>query len=124
MADPVRRQIDWSSAEVHEGTLTVELTGAASKRWSKRFDAVDALLGRNEHEWGTVTLTRKAIEVAGVREGSEGALRHFLESLVLEVNAELDPDAREEPAVSDEDPQRAAERKMAATFRGFASTGA
>lgn len=123
MAHPARRQIDWSSAEVRDGALTVELSGAASKGWSERFEAVRVLLGRSEHEWGEVSLTRKAIEVAGVRQGAEDALRHFLESLVVEVNAGLDPDAQEGSAVATEDPRRAADREMAATFRGFASTG-
>jgi hypothetical protein len=120
MPDPARRQIDWGSADVQDGSLTVGLTGPASKAWSRRFEAVRALLERSEQEWGEVGLTRKAIEVDGVREGSEEGLRHFLESVVLQVNAELGPDAPQEDAVAGEDAQLATDRKLAAAFRGFA----
>jgi uncharacterized protein YjiS (DUF1127 family) len=120
MADPVRRQIDWGSADVQGGSLTVALTGRSSKAWRTRFEAVHALLEHSERDWGEVGLTREAIEVEAVREGSEEALRHFLESLVLQVNAELEPDDVGEDALTGADPQMASDRRMAATFRGFA----
>lgn len=120
MADPVRRQIDWGSADVERGSLTVALTGRSSKAWRTRFEAVHALLEHSERDWGEVGLTREAIEVEAVREGSEEALRHFLESLVLQVNAELQPDDVGEEALTAADPQMASDRRMAATFRGFA----
>jgi hypothetical protein len=120
MADPVRRQIDWGSADVHDGSLTVALTGRSSKAWRTRFEAVHALLEHSEGDWGVVGLTRKAIEVDGVREGSEEALRHFLESIVLQANAEFESDDGGEDVLTGTDPQLASDRKMAATFRGFA----
>src|SRR5277367_4733437 len=120
MADPARRQIDWGSADVQDGTLTVALTGRSSKAWRTRFEAVHALLEHSERDWGKVGLTRKAIEVEAVGEGSEEALRHFLESLVLQVNAEIPPDDARDEALTDADPQMASDRRMAGTFRGFA----
>lgn len=105
---------------MHDASLTVGLTGPSSKVWSRRFAAVHALLEHSEREWGEVGLTRKAIEVEGVHAGSEGALHHFLESVVLQVNAELEPDRAQADAGSGEDAQLVADRKMAATFRGFA----
>ena len=79
-----------------------------------------ALLEHSEGDWGVVGLTRKAIEVEGVREGSEEALRHFLESIVLQANAEFESDDGGEDVLTGTDPQIASDRKMAATFRGFA----
>lgn len=120
MADPARRQIDWGSADVQDGILAVALTGRSSKAWRTRFEAVHALLEHSERDWGEVGLTRRAIEVEGVHEGSEEALRHFLESIVLQVNAELPPDDGEDDALVGADPQMASDRRMAARFRGFA----
>jgi uncharacterized protein YjiS (DUF1127 family) len=120
MAELVRREIDWGSANVRDGGLTVALTGRSSKAWRTRFEAVHALLEHSERGWGEVGLTRKAIEVEAVREGSEEALRHFLESLVLQVNAELEPNDGGEDALTRADPQTASDRRMAARFRGFA----
>ncbi len=120
MADPVRRQIDWGSADVQDGSLTVALTGRSSKAWRARFEAVHALLEHSERDWGEVSLTRKAIAVEAVHEGSEEALRHFLESVVLQVNAEFEPDDGREDAINGADPQMTSDRRMAATFRGFA----
>jgi hypothetical protein len=37
------RNIDWGTAEVEEGTLTVQLTGPSSKAWKQRFEGVLAL---------------------------------------------------------------------------------
>jgi hypothetical protein len=120
MADPERRQIDWGSADVRDATLTVALTGRASKAWRERFEAVHALLEHSERDWGGVVIKRKAIEVEGVHEGSEEALRHFLESVVLQANAELAPDDDGASASIDATPQLASDRRMSAAFRGFA----
>jgi hypothetical protein len=122
------RRIDWGSAEIQDGELTVELVGDAVKGWVKDFKVVLALLEHNSHTWGTISLVKGTIKVAGVRDGSEGALRHFLESVVLQVNSDLDlhcevADRQDERAGSGER-QRSAEREMAATFRSFAELDA
>jgi hypothetical protein len=115
------------SAEIKHGTLTVQLTGDPVRGWRKDFSAVAALLEQSNGKWGEVTLEKTTIEAADVREGAEEDLRHFLESVVLQVNSDLDLDAGEDgsnsadaDAGSDEDTREAAERKMAATFRSFA----
>lgn len=123
MAAPEQRSIDWGSAEIEGGTLTVDLTGASSKAWKQRFESVLALLETTHGRWGEVHLRRKGIQVAEVQRGTETELRHFLESIVLQVNSELpqpeeaDQDGEEDTHV-DEEAQ--ADRQMTAAFRGFA----
>lgn len=113
-----RREIDWASAEVRKGTVVVELTGRPSKTWSDSFDGVLRLLGNGTGGWGKIGLGKKAIEVEGLQEGAEGDLRHFLEAVVVQVNAELadaEPEHEAEPA----DPQAALDEQMSATLRSF-----
>jgi hypothetical protein len=120
------RTIDWSSAEISDGTLAVELTEAASKGWSKDFAGVLALLEQSGQGWGKVSLKGSTVWVADVQEGVEEGLRHFLESVVHQVNSDLGlRPAERSPEQSDgersaSDRREAAERKMTATFRGFA----
>lgn len=114
------RQIDWSTAQMRDGTLTVGLTGANAKRWRARFEQVLALLDTPHSRWREVGLVKGAIEVAGVERGSEPELAHFLESVLQEVNADLDPQERrekEEPA----DRAPGPDEQMTATFRSFAN---
>src|SRR5580692_7540059 len=89
MADPEQRNIDWGSADIEDATLTVGLTGASSKAWRQRFESVHALLNTPHSRWGEVRLKRKAIQVADVQPGAVTELRHFLESIALQVNSEL-----------------------------------
>jgi hypothetical protein len=122
MAQPERRAIDWGTAEIREGTLAVELTGASSKDWKKRFAGVLGLLEPGNSAWGDIELTKQRIEVGQVQEGSEADLRHHLESVVLEVNSQLELDDAEDDSGSDEDEERDADQRMTATFRAFAGT--
>jgi hypothetical protein len=114
----ISREIDWQSTEVRDGNVVVALTGTASKQWSERFEAVLRLLAQGSSAWGEVSLKKKAIEVAALRPGAEGDLRHLLESVVMRVNAELRPDPRPEET-GPEDPQAAADEKMAETLKAF-----
>jgi hypothetical protein len=115
-------EVDWAQADVSDGELTVGLTGDAPKEWAARFDAVAERLSRGGR-WGAIKVKKKRITVAGVSEGAEGDLRHFLESVVQQVNADLEPepepesgdDGGEDDGASEED------RRMAETFRSFAS---
>lgn len=122
MATAEPRQIEWSSAQIEEGMLTVRLTGSASKAWKARFENVLTLLDTPHSSWGEVRLTKNAIKVAEVQPGTETELRHFLESIALQANSELSPpeqgarDAKE--AQVDEVVQ--ADRQMTAAFRAFA----
>jgi hypothetical protein len=123
MAAPEQRNIDWGSAEIEDAALTVALAGASSKAWKRRFESVLALLVTPHSRWGEVHLNKKAIQVADVQPGTETELRHFLESIVLQVNSELpqpeepEQDAEKEPEV---DEAAQADRQMTAAFRAFA----
>jgi hypothetical protein len=79
---------------------------------------VAALLDQGQRRWGKVGLAKSVGRVSAVRGGAEEDLRHFLESVVLQVNTDL---GRIEMAASESDgPGLGADRAMAATFRSFA----
>src|SRR5436305_1183054 len=82
------RAIDWGTASIEDGELTVGLSGAKSKDWRARFENVVALLDTPHSEWGEVTLVKDRINVEGVQQGGESDLRHFLESIVMQANAD------------------------------------
>ena len=117
-------EIDWSTATVGGGTLSVQLSGEIPRGWNGRFDAVERLIDQAGGRWAKVTLAKGVVTVARVSDGAEPDLRHFLESIVLQVNADLGLDrappggAGEEQAAAAR--RRAADRAMAARFRGFA----
>ena len=98
-----RRQIEWGTAEIDDGTLTVQLTGASSKSWKARFENVLALLDTPHSGRGEVSLTKKAIKVSGVQQA----------------NTDTAPDAP--PPHEEEDEEPDADEQMAQTFRGFAA---
>lgn len=119
-----RREIDWSTASVKDGTLTVELTGVPSKKWGEHFGAVVALLGASHGAWRETALRKAGIEVKGVREGAEQEVSHFLESVVLQVNVELRPEenaTEQAPSRVGENDQQSVDRKMSEAFRAFAN---
>jgi hypothetical protein len=107
--------IDWDGANVHDGTLEVELTAAPGRGWAARFRRAVALLDRVSGEWGAVSLRRGRVTVVEVREGGEPRLRHLLDSAVVQANGAPGSDA---PA--DADPladQRARDRRTTDAFR-------
>jgi hypothetical protein len=123
MGAPEQRNIDWGSADIEDATLTVDLAGASSKAWKQRFNSVLALLETPHSRWGEVRLNRGGIQVAEVQQGTETELRHFLESIVLQVNSELpQPEKAEQDADSEtnDDGEVQADRQMTAAFRAFA----
>jgi hypothetical protein len=120
MATVESRQIEWSSAQIEDATLAVELTGSASKAWKARFESVLALLGTPHSGWGEVHLVKNAIKVADLQEGGESELRHFLESVVLQANSDVAPDTpQHEDSDGIDEPDL--DERMTATFRAFAS---
>ena len=117
-------EIDWSTASVEGGTLSVQLSGELPRGWNGRFNAVERLIDQAGGRWTRVGLAKGVVTVAKVQDGAEPDLRHFLESVVLQVNADLDLD-RAPPGGGDDEQsaaerQRAADRAMAARFRAFA----
>lgn len=122
MADK-RREIDWASAEVQDGTVVVALTGKASKAWSESFAGVLRLLGHGTGDWGEISLEKNALSVERLQPQAERDLRHFLEAVVVQVNSELAEPVSEtqaEPA----DPQELEDEEMTATLRSFGESQA
>ena len=124
-------KLNWSTAKVEDSKLTVDLDGELPSGWKDSFDAVTRLLA-NSAEWGEVSLEgKKSVHVADVAEGSEERLRHFLESVVEQSNAdhtpddserdESDDDADEDERANDEDRDESApDDEMSERFRSFA----
>jgi phage protein D len=110
-----RREIDWSSAEVQEGTLTVRLDGRAGRKWCESVDAVLRRLGAD----GGIEVKPSKITVPDVRQGKESDLRFLLESAVMQVNTALAPEGEEDDD-EPEDEGSSADREMTEAFRGFA----
>ena len=96
-------KLNWSTAKVEDSKLTVDLDGELPSGWKDSFDAVARLLSSSA-EWGEVTLKgKKSVRVTDVSEGSEERLRHFLESVVEQSNADHRPDEPEDDDESGSD---------------------
>jgi hypothetical protein len=121
MSTPELRHVDWATAQIEDGTLTVELTGRGTRAWKARFENVLALLDTPHSKWGEVRLKKNAVKVDGPQQGSEAELRHLLESSVLQANSDTQPEPPEEDAETDDAGGVSdADRQMTATFRSFA----
>lgn len=120
-------QLDWSTAEVHDGTLTINLDGKPPKEWIARFKTTVRLL--NHGSWEKVELKKGKITVKTITVGDEDRVRHFLESAVLEADTVLAPDESDADADDDaEDNDDAASTQdgpdveLTERFRAFASS--
>lgn len=98
-------QLDWASAEVSDGTLTVGLSAKPPKKWRESFTTTAVLLGSGD--WETKIDTRRgSVRIAPVRADDEERLRQLLEGAVLEANSTLVGEAElfgREPADEDAD---------------------
>jgi len=119
MSEP---KIDWSTAKVSNGKLAVTVDGEPPKGYGRSFAATAHLLGHGE--WTDAKLTKGTVRVA-VSEGEEEKLRHFLESVMRQANADhqLTDDEDEEHDEDDapeEDLFRGPDEEMTERFRAFA----
>jgi hypothetical protein len=127
MSEP---KLDWSTAEVRDAKLTVALQGDAPRGWKDTFEATARLLGGSG--WDDVQLKKHNVRVSGVSPGSEDKLRHFLESVVQQANADHhtgEEQSQEGEGASDQDtegPDDASEEseespdaEMTERFRSF-----
>jgi hypothetical protein len=114
--DAARGEIDWASAEVAGGKLTVAIAGEPSKEWAERIEAIIERLQPSGSSWA-VKASAEAIEVKGVEPGSESEVRHLLEGAVLQANADFAPDEDEEVDDAGASGEDAA---MTEAFRAFA----
>ena len=106
--------IDWATAEVRGGDLTVALAGEPDAEWAERAQAIVERLDRTGSAWGATKVTKAKVTVEAVGTGAEEDLRHLLDSAVQQANADFAPDdAGDEP--SDED------SAMTDAFRSFAA---
>jgi hypothetical protein len=109
-------EIDWSQASVDGGSLTVPFAGKTPKKWTERLEQVAGSLARGGRGWGEVSVERKKLRVNDVTPGCEAELRHFLESAVLQANADVPVEDED-----DSDKERSdADQEMTETFRSFA----
>lgn len=123
-------KLDWSTAEVHDGTLTVSLDGKPTGAWWATFERTAHLLDHGT--WPEIKRGKRKIEVEEVEEGTEERLRFFLESVVQEANAEQGKDEEDDSEAGsgaetpDETPEQENEadpdREMTDRFRSFASS--
>lgn len=117
-----RVELDWSSAEVTDGTLVVALSRKAPKKWREGFERAAALLSHGQ--WHT-RLSQKppAIKLDPVRVGEEERVRQFLEGALLEANraivaeGELFEPERGDNEGDDSEPQ--ADAQLTQRFRSF-----
>jgi len=109
--------IDWASAEVAGGGLTVPLAGEANAEWAERVQAVVERLDRPGSAWGATKITDAEVTVEAVSAGAEEDLRHLLDGAVQQANADFAPDVQDDAGdrVSEED------SAMTEAFRSFAA---
>ena len=107
---------DWASATVDDGELTVPVLGTPPRGWAKALRHVIDRLERTGHGLGGVKVSTKQVTVGDVSAGSEADVRHFLESAVLQVNADLVADEE-----TDTERERSgSDQQMTDAFRSFA----
>ena len=108
--------IDWASAEVAGGGLTVPLAGEANAEWAERVQAVVERLDRPGSAWGATKITDAELTVEAVSAGAEEDLRHLLDSAVQQANADFAPEAQDD--AGDEPSEE--DSAMTEAFRSFA----
>ena len=117
--------LQWSAAEVRNGTLTVPVAGDRPKGWKSTFDHTVRLLGGGA--WGEVSLKKQTVKVSDVPEGGEEELRFFLEGVVQQANAtHVEPDENSDESDTAEDDRSEddggdddADARMTSRFRDF-----
>jgi len=117
--DAPHGEIDWTTAAVRDGRLTVEIAGDPGREWSARLRELAERLDRPGSDWGEIAVKTSRLRVKDVAEGAEADLRHLLESAVLQANAEFAPDDDDDG--DDEGSEQ--DRAMTAAFRAFAESG-
>jgi hypothetical protein len=125
MAENSEPHLDWSTAEVRDGKLTVTVDGEQPKGWKRSFETVAHLLSHGAGS--SVTLKKSEARVEGLRPGDEDKVRHLLESIVQQANADHRPPEDEQSEEEDEQDDEVVvdlgesrpDREMADRFRSF-----
>jgi hypothetical protein len=118
-------ELNWATAEVKDGRLTVELQGDVARAWKQSFETTITLLPGGE--WGKVQLKKDTVRVSDVVPGNEEKLRHHLESVAAQANAAVRPAESESESESaegaDESDRDSPDARMTESFRAFAGDG-
>ena len=109
--------IDWASAEVRGGELTVALVGEANAEWAERAQAVLERLDRPGSGWGATKVTKAKVTVEAVSAGAEEDLRHLLDGAVQQANADFAPEVQDDAGDGPSEEDSA----MTDAFRAFAA---
>ena len=115
--------LEWSSAEVSDGTLVVALSERPPKNWRDAFERATALLSHGS--WTTRLSQRNtAVRLDPVELGQEERVRQFLEGALLEANRTIvSEDELFEAAGDAGEPEQAevtADEELTQRFRAFA----
>jgi hypothetical protein len=113
-------KLNWSSAQVTNGKLTVELAGNRPRGWKKSFEQTVRLLGAGGN-WDEVRVKKGQVHLSRLAPGDEEKARHFLDSVVTQANAahrpsEPDSDAPDRQPSDESGP----DAEMTKRFRAFA----
>jgi hypothetical protein len=108
--------IDWASAEVRGGDLSVALAGEGNAEWAERVQAVVERLDRPGSAWGATKVTKTKLTVEAVSPGAEQDLRHLLDGAVQQANADFAPEVQDDAGDGPSEEDSA----MTDAFRSFA----
>ena len=108
--------IDWASAEVRGGDLSVALAGEVNAEWADRVQAVVERLDRPGSAWGATKVTKAKVTVEAVSPGAEQDLRHLLDGAVQQANADFAPEVQDDAGDGPSEEDSA----MTDAFRSFA----
>jgi hypothetical protein len=122
---PKKLELDWSSAVVSDGKLTVAISAKPPKKWRESFERTAALLSHGKWK-AALSVKKSTVEVATVSFGDEERVRQFLEGVVLEANGTL---VSEDELFQDDHPENengesaepSPDAESTARFRAFAT---
>jgi hypothetical protein len=113
-------KLNWSSAQVTDGKLTVELAGDRPRGWKKSFEKTVRLLGAGGN-WDEVRVKKGLVHLSRLTPGDEEKVRHFLDSIVTQANA-AHPSSESDSEATDRQPpdESGSDAEMTNRFRAFA----
>jgi hypothetical protein len=91
--------VEWDSAHFGPEVATIPLEGVISQEWISHLAHVISDLPSNGHEWGSIEVGPRCIQVGKMRQTSTAELFSRLERAVNETNAAFAHD-RDEPAAA------------------------
>src|SRR3954452_2146197 len=107
--------IDWGSAEVHEGRLSVPVEPDPDFAFLTVFDMVliESPLPPGAAAWGRVQFAGGRIVVTEVQPGSAPALERFLDGVVREADERVGPERERLEREAERERQAASEKQRA-----------